>query len=81
MRARFNELIKILKYKSIKIGKNKKILDVGAGKGFFARQLFDKFTLKIYLNEYKKVLSKKNIYKYKCKKINLNYTLNLECVF
>jgi hypothetical protein len=69
MRARFNELIKIFKYKSIKIGKNEKILDVGAGKGFFARQLFDKFTLKIDLNDFKKVLSKKNIYKYKCKKI------------
>jgi hypothetical protein len=68
IRARFNELIKILKYKKIKIDKNEKILDVGAGKGFFAEQFFNKFKIKIDLNEYSKVLSAKDIYKNKCKK-------------
>jgi hypothetical protein len=68
-RARFNELIKIFKYKSIKIEKNEKILDVGAGKGYFAEQFFDKFKIKIDLNEFSKVLSKKDIYKNKYQKI------------
>lgn len=78
LRARFKELCKILKYKKIKIYKNEKILDVGAGQGLFAHQLFDKFGVKIDLNEYKKVLSTKNIYKYKYKKIYLGNFLKVK---
>jgi hypothetical protein len=67
-RARSQELYKILKYKKIKIDKKEKILDVGAGNGSFAEQFFDKFKIKINLNEYRKVFSEKNIPKNKYKK-------------
>jgi len=65
IRARFNELCKLLRYKKISIRKNEKILDIGAGPGIVAEQLFDKFKIKIDLNEFKKVFFSKYIPKSK----------------
>ena len=65
IRARFNELCKLLRYKKISIHKNEKILDIGVGRGILAEQLFDKFKLKIDLNELKKVFFSKYITKSK----------------
>jgi hypothetical protein len=67
MRARFNELLRIFKYKKIKIYKNQKILDVGAGQGILAEQFYEKFGIKIDSNEFKEVLNTKNISKKKYK--------------
>jgi hypothetical protein len=67
MRARFNELLRIFKYKKIKIYKNQKILDIGAGQGTVAEQFFEKFRIKIDSNEFKEVIKAKDISKKKYK--------------